>query len=386
MCLMELPRNVRTMLSVLRENGHSGYLVGGCVRDACMGLTPHDYDMATDATPAQIRQCFAAFRTLDTGVAHGTVTVLIDHAPVELTTFRVDGSYADHRHPTQVAFTARLEQDLARRDFTINAMAYDGAQLIDPFGGMRDLAARFIRCVGDADKRFDEDGLRILRAMRFAAVLGFAVEPSTAAAIHRHREVLRVISAERIWAECARLLQGKNAPAVLQAYEDVLRVFLPQADADGVRQLALSPCDVTVRLALLLQSTDAEHALRDLRADKKTIRAVTQLLSMRRAPIRRMLAANAPALVHAYWHLAFARGEIDEAEQTRLHRETDEILRQSPCLDLRDLAVNGTDLQALGLRDRAIGQTLRRLFDAVLDGDVPNEKEALLHMAADSAS
>ena len=365
-------------MHILRQNGFAAVVVGGCVRDACMGIPPHDFDMATDATPDEILRRFADHRVLQTGIAHGTATILLDQMPVELTTFRIDGDYADHRHPTQVTFTDKLEQDLARRDLTINAMAYDGARVIDPFGGQTDLARQSIRCVGDADRRFDEDGLRILRAMRFAAVLSFSVESRTAEAMHRHRELLRRISAERIWAEFGKLLRGENASVVLAEFSDVLGIFLPQYDENGLRQLARAPADPTVRLALLLQNTDAAAALRMLRADNRTIRAVTSLLSAERKPLRRMLSAYPPETVDAYWDFTFAHGEIDEAERDALRAQTNAVLREKPCLRVHDLAVNGTDLQAEGFRGAQIGQTLTALLNAVLDDELPNEKDALL--------
>ena len=383
---MPLPTSVQTVLNTLAQNGFFAVTVGGCVRDRCMGVTPHDYDVATEATPEQMRQCFSAFRTLDTGLRHGTLTVLVGHEPVEVTTFRVDGDYKDHRRPERVTFTTDLTRDLSRRDFTVNAMACDAGRLIDPFGGRDDLRRRLIRCVGDADQRFDEDALRILRAMRFAATLSFTVEARTADAMRRHRELLRSIAAERIWAEFQKLLRGENAPAVLAEFADVLRVFLPETDETGLRQSALSPPEPIVRLALLLQNADAARALERLRADKKTIRAVTQLLSMQPQPLRRMLSACPPQAVHGFWELRFARGQYSRADADALHRETDALLAQAPCLHVADLALNGSDLQRLGLRGAAIGQTLQALLDAVLDGELSNERGALLSAAEKMAA
>ena len=378
MFCMELPQNVRTVLSVLRENGFHGYLVGGCVRDACMGLVPHDFDVATDASPSQVQTAFRDFRVLETGVRHGTVTVLIDREPFEVTTFRIDGDYADHRHPNDVTFTTRIEDDLARRDFTVNAMAYDGHALVDPFGGRTDAQNRVLRCVGDADRRFSEDGLRILRALRFAAVLDFTIEPDTAAAVHRNRELLRMIAVERLYAEMRRLLCGVNAPPVLRDYADVVRVFLPELSAAGVRAVGQTDADALLRLALLLYGADAETALRRLHADNKTIRAVCALHATALTDERRLLAALPPDQARRRIDYAAALGEIDACEAAARREALQTVLADKPCLSLRDLAVNGNDLSARGFTGVQIGRTLNALLDRVLSGTLDNERETLL--------
>ena len=375
---MELPRNAQTVLSVLRENGYRGYVVGGCVRDACMGLVPHDFDIATDASPAEVQQAFRAYRVLETGIRHGTVTVLIGHEPFEVTTFRIDGDYADHRHPTDVTFTARVEDDLARRDFTVNAMAYDGETLVDPFGGQADAASRVLRCVGDANRRFQEDGLRILRALRFSAVLNFAIEPATAAAVHSNRELLREIAVERLYAEMRKLLSGVNAPGVLAEFTDVIRVFLPELSDAGVQAIGRSGCDVLLREALLLEGADAESALRRLHADNKTIRAVCALHGTPLSDSRHLLASLPPEQARRRIAYAAALGEIDADEAADRLEALQRVLAENPCLTLRDLAVNGSDLAALGLSGAGIGRALNALLERVLSGTLANERHALL--------
>ena len=375
---MELPTGVRTILSVLRVNGFRAYLVGGCVRDACMGLPPHDFDIATDASPREVTQAFRDFRVLETGIQHGTVTVLIDREPFEVTTFRIDGDYADHRHPKDVTFTSRIEDDLARRDFTVNAMAYDGETLVDPFGGQADADARILRCVGEANLRFREDGLRILRALRFAAVLDFSIEPATAAAVHNNRELLRQIAVERLYAETRKLLCGVNAPAVMREYADVMRVFLPGLSDAGLRAFERTDCDMILRLALLLMDTDAEAALRYLHADNKTIRAVCALHAAALPDGRHLLASLPPEQARRRIAFAAATGEIGEEEAAARFRELEAVLAQKPCLTLRDLAVNGRDLQTMGLSGTEIGKTLDMLLERVLSGTLENERETLL--------
>ncbi|MBQ7546708.1 MAG: tRNA nucleotidyltransferase [Clostridia bacterium] len=381
---MTLPQGVQTILSVLRQGGKRGVLVGGCVRDACMGLPAHDYDIATDATPAETLELFRDFRVLETGIKHGTVTILIDHEPFEVTTFRIDGDYRDHRRPDRVTFTTRLADDLARRDFTVNAMAFDGQMLIDPFGGQQDAQAHILRCVGDPDVRFNEDGLRILRALRFAAVLDFVIEPQTSDAIHRCRNLLEQIAVERLFAELRKLLGGQNAYAVLRGYADVMRVFLPELSDDGIEAIRHTPADGLLRLALLTEGSDAESALRRLRADKKTIRAVVQLHTLTLTDARHLLAEAGIQQAHRFADYAAVCDRIDADRQARLHVELDVLEQDKPCLSLRDLAVNGRDLQSLGLTGQEIGQALERLLEEVLSGRLPNERAALLDAAKHS--
>ena len=381
---MELPQRVRRILSVLSSGGYRGYLVGGCVRDACMGKAPHDFDLATDATPEEMRQVFRDFRLIETGIRHGTLTVLIDHEPFEVTTFRIDGAYPDHRHPDSVTFTRRIEDDLARRDFTVNAMAYDGSALVDPFGGVRDVRDKVLRAVGDAQVRFDEDGLRILRALRFAAVLGFSIEPDTAKAVRQCRELLRKIAVERLYAEMRKLLSGENAAAVLTEFADVIRVFLPELSETGLRAVEKTQPDGLLRLALLLEGADAETVLRRLHADRRTIRRVCLLHTLPLTDARHLLAAAAEDAYRAVGYAA-ALGRIDTQRQAQFCRELDALLAEKPCLSLRELAVNGSDLSALGYAGREIGQMLDALLEQVLSGRLPNEREALLGFAAGTA-
>lgn len=378
---MELPQNARTILSVLRECGYHGYVVGGCVRDACMGLVPHDYDIATDAAPAEVKAAFRTYRVLETGIRHGTVTVLIDHEPFEVTTLRIDGAYGDGRHPDDVTFTSRIEEDLARRDFTVNAMAYDGEKLVDPFGGQADARNRILRCVGDPDVRFHEDGLRILRALRFAAVLDFSIEPETAAAVRACRELLRKIAVERLYAETRKLLCGVNASAVLSAYADVMRVFLPELSDAGLRAVEKTDCDLLLRLALLLHGADAESALRRLHADNKTIRAVCALHATPLTDGRHLLALLEPDQAQRRIAYAAALGDIGSGEADARKRELQSILADKPCLTLRDLAVDGHDMQSLGLSGTQIGEALNALFGRVLSGTLDNDRETLLDEA-----
>ena len=227
--MMTLPEQVHMALDRLEAAGWEAFVVGGAVRDALRGCAAGDWDITTNAEPEQVERVFSGERLIETGLRHGTVTVLLDGLPLEITTYRVDGGYSDHRRPDSVTFTRSLRDDLLRRDFTMNALAYNPQTgLVDICGGAEDLAHGIVRCVGEPERRFREDGLRILRALRFASVLGFTIEPETAAAIHRCAELLRYLAAERVLSELTKLLCGQNAGAVLREFSDVLAVPIPE--------------------------------------------------------------------------------------------------------------------------------------------------------------
>ena len=224
-----LPSYVSLALEKLNNHGFEAYVVGGCVRDSLMGRAPNDWDITTDALPEQLLSTFAEYRVIPTGLQHGTVTVLIDDHPLEITTYRIDGTYSDNRHPDSVSFTRSLREDLARRDFTINALAYHPQTgIVDHFSGLADLDNRQIVCVGDPEKRFTEDALRILRALRFSAQFGFPIEKMTAKAIHRLAPLLRRIAVERVQSELVKLLCGEYVRDVMLAFPDVIGIILPE--------------------------------------------------------------------------------------------------------------------------------------------------------------
>lgn len=371
---MEIPVSARTAMQKLRAAGYEARLVGGCVRDMLRGCEPNDWDICTSARPEQMLEVFAADRVIPTGLQHGTLTVLMDGQPLEITCYRAESGYSDSRHPDRVDFVSDIRQDLSRRDFTVNAMAWDGETgLIDLFGGAEDLRRGVIRCVGEPSERFSEDALRILRALRFAARFDFAVEEKTAASIHALKARLHAVSAERIFAELRGLVMGQAAARVLTEFSDVLaelwrgaKPFAPDA-----------PEDLAVRLALLLRDAgaDALDSLRCETALKRQVRelweapAPTDALSLRRLALRYGTArARQAALMHG-----------------RTAEETDEALRESPILSLRDLTVGGDELQALGYAGADIGAALSALADAVLRGALKNDKQTLLAEAKKSA-
>ncbi|MBQ4323432.1 MAG: HD domain-containing protein [Clostridia bacterium] len=432
---MEFDSRALAVLNRLNSHGHEAYLVGGCVRDYLRNVAPHDYDATTSALPQEILAAFSDCPVIETGLKHGTVTVLWEGLPVEVTTYRVDGDYADGRHPDGVTFTRSLTEDLARRDFTVNAMAISArGEVIDPFGGQADLSAKVLHCVGDPSRRFTEDALRILRGLRFASVLGFCIEEGTAAAIHALSPRLNMVSAERICEEFVKLLCGERVFSVMADFSDVFGVFLPELlpcvgfDQHNfhhiydvythlLRTVESVPSTPRLRMAALLHdiakpetfdldedgvghfyghaSRSAEIAdaiLRRLRFSNEDRLAVVTLIKHHDTPIdatekalRRKL--NKLGEEGFFDLLSLIRGDNlalapqfhdRQAHYDRLETMARSILAEKQCFSLRDLAVNGADLMALGYKGREIGIALNRLLDGVLDGLCPNEKEALL--------
>ena len=407
-----LPIPVQKAIDQLQKAGYAAYAVGGCVRDHVLGKTPHDYDICTAAVPEKMQEIFKNERTVETGIKHGTLTVIMDHMPLEITTFRQDGEYLDGRHPETVQFTPRVEDDLSRRDFTINAMAYaPDAGIIDPFGGQQDCKAKIIRCVGEAERRFREDALRILRALRFSARLDFEIEEKTARAIHDLKHTLQKVSRERIAAEWTGLLQGPYAMQILLEYADVLLETMPEfsdlaENADQWQEalacLKYLPGDDMLHWAALLQhlakmpeasAEAALQALKGLKMSAKMQEGVSVLAQWSRAEIapgnmQEMLMHLGKEYLEKLLLLqranALAAG-MDEAEIQNAYRENSEklaaLLAENACYSLAQLQVNGRDLAALGFRGAEIGERLHALLLSVVRGEIANEKDALLKMA-----
>lgn len=402
---MELPGGVTNIIERLNMAGYEAFAVGGCVRDRLLFRTPGDWDITTQATPQQVKALFD--RTVDTGIQHGTVTVLIGKEGFEVTTYRVDGEYEDGRHPKEVSFTASLTEDLKRRDFTINAMAYHPKQgLIDIFGGEQDLKEKRVRCVGEPTERFTEDALRIMRAARFGAQLGFTVEERTKEAMAELKERLRMVSVERIYTELKKLLLSDH-PEYLDLMIDtgVFQVVIPElaeaVEQEDIRKKMLkrlqeSPADIYIRLALLfdtcLKGEDedkkdaASKLLRRLKTDGETIKNVKNLvfladkeLEAEEIPIRQFLSHYPEDLLMRY--LVVREVETGESpENQRLLAE--KILKRGDCVSIRQLAITGSDLLEMGVpHGKKIGEILEYLLNEVLKNQELNEKERLLKMA-----
>jgi len=438
---LRLPAPAKQAIERLEAAGYEAYAVGGCVRDALLGRTPEDWDITTSARPLELEAVFQNQRTIETGIQHGTVTVLIDGTPLEITTYRVDGTYSDNRRPDQVSFTSSLTEDLARRDFTINAMACnEKAGLVDEFGGREDLQQKVIRCVGDPDTRFHEDALRILRALRFASVLGFSIDPDTAAAIHCNRELIRHVSAERITAELMKFLCGPGVTELLLDYRDVFAVIFPELipcfDLDQknvhhrydvyehiARSVGAAAPIPEVRLAMLLHdigkpatmfdgedgqrhfyghpkvSADlAKEILSRMRLPSRTQRTVEELVYRHDIPIsaepkilRRRLNQMGPDTLRLLLQVKRADRLAQTEEHAReagkyddIEAALDRLLAEQPAYTVKDLAVNGNDLKQLGFTGPAIGAAQNALLERVMDEQLPNEKGALMNYAKEN--
>lgn len=383
---IQIPPQVARIIEKLNQNGFEAYAVGGCVRDTLLGREPEDWDITTSARPEQVKSLFR--RTIDTGIQHGTVTVMIDRTGYEITTYRIDGEYEDGRHPKQVEFTSNLLEDLRRRDFTINAMAYSHTNgIVDAFGGMEDLERHVIRCVGDAMERFTEDALRILRAVRFSAQLDFEIEAETMGAIPAIAPNLAKVSRERIQAELTKLLCSAHPERIRKVYETGMSGFVSPAFAGLSWETAQIPASLPpvkyVRWAAFLRCAGgadmAVRVLRDLKLDNDTISKVKTLVSwsgVSLAPeageVRRAMSRMEPEVWDVLMDLN-GYGEDVRALTCRIREDGD-------CLSLKELSVNGQDLIAAGVKPgREIGGILNRMLEHVLEYPKDNEKDVLMH-------
>ncbi len=440
--MIRLPQDVSKIIHILENAGFEAYAVGGCVRDSLLGREPSDWDITTNALPNQVKTLFP--RTIDTGIQHGTVTVMMHHVGYEVTTYRVDGEYEDSRHPKDVTFTADLVEDLKRRDFTINAMAYnDTSGIVDVFGGMEDLEHKMIRAVGDPKERFTEDALRMMRAVRFAAQLGYEIEEHTLVAIQEMAQSLTKISAERIQVELVKLVTSDHPEHMLLLYEaGITNVIMPQFDRlmeteqnnphhcynvgmHTIHAMEHVRPDKVLRLTMLFhdmgkpdtKTTDedgidhfhghvlqsqayAKQLLRQLKFDNDTLNKVTKLayrhdwkISPNAKSVRRVL----NELGEEMFLLLLEVKEADTLAQSMYQRHEkleelrelseiyDQVKQQQECFQLKDLAVTGQDLIALGIAPGPkIGELLHQLLELVLDAPEKNNKENLLEVASQS--
>ena len=404
MTTIKLDPGAALLLDALHGAGHAAYAVGGCVRDSLLGLDPHDWDLCTSARPEQVMALFGEEKCIPTGLQHGTVTVKQGGRLYETTTFRTEGAYSDGRHPDAVCFVPDVREDLARRDFTINAMAYSAEEgLIDPFGGRDDLAAHLVRAVGEPERRFEEDALRILRLYRFAARFGFAIDPATGAAARALGPHLDCVSAERIQEELLKLLAAPRPGSYLEPA--VLAVVLPELEPEKQPERFAELCrtidrieptaeNVPARLAALLcplGEAGARKALRKLKCSNALTDEVTAL--EREAPgtpgsemqltAKRLLGRYELPTIQRLTALCSAR----HPEQTRafaaLRAAAERLTAENACCRVSQLAVNGRDLMAAGVRPGpGLRQVLNALLEAVITGQTPNEKDALLAAAA----
>ena len=434
---IDIPAGAKEVLGQLHKKGFEAYIVGGCVRDALMGRCPNDWDITTSALPAEVKACFP--KTIDTGIEHGTVTVRLHGESYEVTTYRIDGKYEDGRHPTSVTFTPSLTEDLKRRDFTVNAMAWNEEEgLVDLFGGMEDIEHRIIRCVGDPVSRFSEDALRMLRALRFSAQLDFAIEEKTFSAISDLADTLTKISAERIRVELLKLITSAHPERMMEVYKSGLsKVFFPEWDAmctctqnskhhaydvaeHTIVVMQNVPGEKMIRLAALLhdvakpicKKTDPKGAdhfsghptlgakmavqiLRRLKFDNATIDSVERLVryhderpEMTKRNVRRLMHRMGSDCIPDLVALKRAdiAGQSDYNRQEKLHRVDElerlyrEILKDGEAVTIKDLKVNGQDvMEVAGKSGPEIGRVLKELLDEVIEDPSKNDREYLLH-------
>lgn len=413
-----MPDNVCRIIQILNNAGYEAYAVGGCVRDTLLNRVPLDWDITTSAKPEQVKALFR--RTIDTGIQHGTVTVMFGKDGYEVTTYRIDGEYEDGRHPKEVTFTNNLVEDLKRRDFTINAMAYNGTEIVDEFEGLKDLKKGIIRAVGNAEERFTEDALRILRALRFSAQLNYEIEAETVKAIIKLRYNLKQISAERIRVELTKLLMSDHPDKLTDVYnygvtEVVLPIYNSYSDDERskiIEALMLTAtagkiteygseteitCDNYLRFAILLLNAGAESArkvLRELKFDNETIRCVTTLVenidnkpAINDADIRRSIVRVGtdlvPVLIKLWRMTNPEEHKVPDTYIEEYENRVNQILSRGDCICMKDLSVTGRDLiDELNMKPgKELGEVLNYLFDKVLDEPELNSREVLLKQA-----
>lgn len=433
---ISIPAGAQTVIHLLENAGFEAYVVGGCVRDSLLGLAPHDWDICTSAKPDEMLELYAmhGIKTIETGIKHGTVTVCLPEfdGMYEVTTYRIDGKYSDNRHPDTVAFTTSIQDDLSRRDFTINAMAYNThTGLVDPFHGEKDLRQHQISCVGNPTDRFHEDALRIMRALRFSSVYGFAIEKNTAKAIHQLAPYLQNIAVERIQVELCKLLLGKGVLEILLDYSDVMAVIIPEiAPCIGFHQnnpyheytvydhmvhavANDTSDDISVKIALLLHdigkpqcySEDergghfhghsvpshdiADRVMQRLRFDNKTREDVLSLVlyhDSEIAPTYKTVRRWLSKIGESNFRKLLAVKQADIKAHTKstqqpridkclaLYSILDEVIAQGQCFSIKDLAIGGKDIRSLGVPEgKLIGDILNHILDKVISGDLPNE-------------
>ncbi len=439
--LINIPPQVNRAIEILEKNGHSAYVVGGAVRDAVMKKPAHDWDITTSALPEETIADFKEFKVIETGLKHGTVTVIVDGEPLEITTYRIEHGYSDNRHPDKVDFTDRVEDDLSRRDFTVNAIAYSPKRgFADPFEGQTDIERKLIRCVGEADRRFGEDALRILRALRFSSVLGFEIDSETADSIRRNYTLLKNISVERIFVELSKLICGKDAGRILREYEDVFFFILPELkamknctqnherhifDVWGHTVKAVENVEPIpeLRFAMLLHDsgkpqckiTDengTDHFYNHAKVSKEISENIFARLKTSTAFRTRVcdlveyhdfLPDGISKKTYKKYIAKLGYGTIKDLFEIRkadvsaqnpkfladeLERNEkglkilEEISADEKCFKVTDLAIDGRDITALGVKPSPeTGRILEKLLDEVMDEEIKNTREALIERA-----
>ncbi len=382
---VSMPKEAKKIIDTLYGAGHEAYIVGGCVRDELLGRTPEDYDITTSAAPEKVKGLFE--RTVDTGIKHGTVTVIENGKPYEVTTFRIDGEYKDNRHPVSISYTSNVKDDLARRDFTVNALAYNEREgIVDAFSGISDLEKGIIRCVRDPRERFSEDALRVLRGIRFSSTLGFSIEKSTAEAIKEYAVNLKDISAERIYTEWRKLLSGDNAHGVISEFFDVVSVFAGELEGKKLPSRdSFSDLTWDERQILLFASENGADEFisfaKRMKMDSKTrdtgvsvLNSVNELRKNGSPDLRAFLIGKSDELSLKCIKIAVNLGICG----TDALETVESLIKANSVRKLSQLAVNGNDLLKLGAKGETVGKRLNELLYLVAVGYIQNDKEKIL--------
>lgn len=391
---MTIPNNVKEAIACMENNGFEAYCVGGCVRDYMLGKKPYDFDIATSALPEETFGCFKDYRTLSNGIKHGTVSVIISSKPIEITTFRLDGEYKDNRHPENVDFTRSLIDDLARRDFTINAMAYSEKEgLCDAFGGEKDLKRGIIKCVGDANKRFHEDSLRILRGLRFSAVLDFKIEKKTSESIIQNMPLILNVSKERIYSEFIKILSAKSVGKIFSKYPSLLNVLFGITLNQRQKSALKKENSVDIKLAIIFINEENARLLKSLKPDNKTYRNVESLLEnyhlkitnklLSEIKIKQFLMKNkisAPDFLDLMKLKSSLKSKIDTAQFINL---TNKIITETQCYTSEQLAISGDELIKAGLKGVGIRLAKENMLKKVINGELRNNKSELKKYVAE---
>lgn len=386
---MFLPDYVKKVLDVLENNSFEGYLVGGCVRDYLLGKDINDYDIAVSSTPEETKKCFEKWHTIDTGIKHGTVTIVSDSHNLELTTFRVDGEYKDSRHPQNVEFTRSIENDLSRRDFTVNALAFNpNTGIVDLFDGRSDIKNKIIRCVDNADTRFNEDALRIMRCLRFSSVLSFSIEKETSKSVIKNKELLKNISAERIFAEIKKLLNGNNADKILFEYREVFETVIPEIkilsdekykkNTDAVKKC---PDETTAFAAFAsgLGEENINNICNRLKTDKKFRTQVyisekySDFVFENEQEVKLFIQDNGIQMCEMLISINKALGKDTDVLFSTLNK-----VKNGDIYTISQLDISGSDLVKLGFSGKEIGTILDSLLKKVMSGETKNKKEDLI--------
>jgi len=414
--MISIPNQVKYAINMLESSGFEAFIVGGCVRDFLMGNEPHDFDITTSALPNETKKVFSSHPVIETGIKHGTVTVLIDHMPIEITTYRVDTNYSNHRHPDNVSFTKSLFDDIARRDFTMNAIAYNEKfGLIDCFDGEADIKRKTVRCVGIPSKRFDEDALRILRAIRFSSQLSFSLDENTHKAVIDQKHLLNEISVERIANEFTKILRGKNVASVIVNYCDVISEFIPnfnltkdirnEKGTSLLEEIAYTVSNVNtdadVRIASFLLKADeftnganqgeikiADIIMKYLKLSNLSRKNVCSMIEISRLSIstsdkfiKDTMNRYSPKLLLAAIEILKARDnyfEKDISSYLTIENSIINILERNECFSISQLDVNGNDIVEFGISGKEVGDILSFLLDEVITNKVENKKTLLL--------